>query len=222
MPTLYLLDAYALIYRAYYAFINRPLVDAQGRDTSALYAFASTLQDIIDKERPDYIAVAMDMPGGTFRHKEYPEYKANRPETPDTIRFSMPYIKELVQAYQISLLGVEGYEADDLIGTLSRQAVEAGYEVRMVTPDKDYGQLVGPHVQMFAPQRTGSGFELLGAEEITAKYGIRYPLQMIDYLGLVGDSSDNVPGCPGMARWLRRDSSRSLTRLKISTHALTR
>lgn len=200
MPTLYLLDAYALIYRAYYAFINRPLVDAQGRDTSALYGFASTLQDIIDKERPDYIAVAMDMPGGTFRHKEYPEYKANRPETPETIRFSMPYIKELVQAYQIPLLGVEGYEADDLIGTLSRQAVEAGYEVRMVTPDKDYGQLVGPHAQMFAPQRTGSGFELLGAEEITAKYGIRYPLQMIDYLGLVGDSSDNVPGCPGIGK----------------------
>ena len=108
MPTLYLLDAYALIYRAYYAFIKRPLVDAQGRDTSALYGFASTLQDIIDKERPDYIAVAMDMPGGTFRHKEYPEYKANRPETPETIRFSMPYIKELVQAYQIPLLGVEG------------------------------------------------------------------------------------------------------------------
>ena len=112
----------------------------------------------------------------------------------------MPYIKELVQAYQIPLLGVEGYEADDLIGTLSRQAVEAGYEVRMVTPDKDYGQLVGPHAQMFAPQRTGSGFELLGAEEITAKYGIRYPLQMIDYLGLVGDSSDNVPGCPGIGK----------------------
>ena len=200
MPTLYLLDAYALIYRAYYAFINRPLIDAQGRNTSALYGFASTLQDILDKEHPEYIAIAIDTPGGTFRHQLYSEYKANRPETPETIRFSMPYIQELIRAYQIPLLGVANYEADDLIGTLTCQAVDAGYEVRMVTPDKDYGQLVGPHAQMYAPQRTGSGFELLGVQEIVSKYGLRSPLQMIDYLGLMGDSSDNVPGCPGIGK----------------------
>lgn len=198
--TLYLLDAYALIYRAYFAFASRPLSDARGRDTTALFGFALTLQDLIDKEQPDLIAIAMDLPGGTFRHEEFEDYKANRPETPDAIRTAIPYIKELIKAYRIPLIGAPGYEADDVIGTLARQAESQGYEVRMVTPDKDYGQLVTPSIKMISPNRSGSGFKLLGEAEIIEKYGIRTPMQVIDYLGLMGDKSDNVPGCPGIGK----------------------
>lgn len=195
--TVYLLDAYALIFRAYYAFIRNPRRDARGRDVSAIFGFTLSLQDLIEKYDPDLIAVAFDPPGGTFRHREYPEYKAQREATPEAIKQAVPLIKELLTAYRIPIIEVADYEADDVIGTLAKQAEESGYEVRMVTPDKDYGQLVTDKSRILRPSTSG-GYEEMGPEEVCNKFGLKYPAQMIDYLGLVGDSADNIPGCKGI------------------------
>lgn len=194
---LFLLDAYALIFRAYYAFIRSPRINSRGENTSAIFGFALMLDEILDSETPDMIAVAFDPPGGTFRHEAYPDYKAHRDETPEAIRFAVPYIKRLLEAYRIPILEVAGYEADDVIGTLARRAEASGQdlEVLMVTPDKDYGQLVSPRVRMYRPMQ-GGGYETWGEAEICAKFGLSHTGQVLDYLALVGDSADNLPGCP--------------------------
>ncbi len=195
---LFLLDAYALIFRAYYAFINRPVTDKQGNNTSAIFGFVNTLDEILRNENPSHIAVAFDPPSPTFRHKMYPEYKANRQSTPEDIRFAVPWIKEIISAYKIQVIEKEGFEADDVIGTLARNASEKGFEVYMMTPDKDYGQLVTEHVFMYKPGRSGGEKEILGIEEIKEKFEVSSPNQIIDLLALWGDSSDNVPGAPGI------------------------
>ena len=197
MSRLFLLDAYALIYRAYYAFIKNPRIDSSGRNTSAVFGFVLMLEDLLAKAQPDELAVVFDPKGGTFRHREYPEYKAQREETPEGIRIAVPLIRQLLEAYRIPAIEVEDFEADDVIGTLSQQAAAAGQEVYMVTPDKDYGQLVGPQVWMYRPA-TGGGYELWGEEEIKEKYGLQHPSQVIDYLALLGDKVDNIPGCKGI------------------------
>ncbi len=198
MKKLFLLDAYALIYRAYYGFINRPLINSKGNNTSAIFGFVKTLEEVLKKENPDYIGVAFDLHGPTFRHEAFPEYKAQREETPDGIKFAVPVIKEILTAYNIPVLGCEGYEADDIIGTLATQAKGiSDLETYMMTPDKDYGQLVSGNVRMYKPRHDG-GYDILGEKEIKQKYGIQDTRQVIDLLGLMGDSSDNFPGCPGV------------------------
>ena len=198
MKKLYLLDAYALIFRAYYALIRSPRINSKGENTSAVFGFVNTLEELLNKEQPDYIAVAFDPSGKTFRHEAYPEYKAQREATPEDIRRSVPVIKELLRAYRIPLLEVEGFEADDVIGTAALLAAEAGVEVRMMTPDKDYAQLVRPQVFMCRPGHGSSPMEVLGPAEVCAKYGLEHPSQVIDLLGLMGDTADNIPGCPGV------------------------
>lgn len=195
--TVFLLDAYALIFRAYYAFIRAPRRDSKGRDVSAVFGFALSLQDLIDKYAPDYLAVAFDPPGGTFRHREYPEYKAQRDATPEGIITAVPLIKQLLEAYKIPIIEIPDYEADDVIGTLAVQAEKEGYRVMMVTPDKDYAQLVTPSRIILRPAN-GGGYEEMGVDEVRHKFGLQSPEQMIDYLGLVGDSADNIPGCKGI------------------------
>ena len=198
MKKLFLLDAYALIYRAYYGFINRPLINSKGNNTSAIFGFVKTLEEVLKKENPDFIGVAFDVHGPTFRHEAFPEYKAQREETPDGIKFAVPVIKEVLAAYNIPVLGCEGYEADDIIGTLATQAQNIDdLETYMMTPDKDYGQLVKGNVRMYKPRHDG-GYDILGEEDIKQKYGIQSTTQVIDLLGLMGDSSDNFPGCPGV------------------------
>ncbi len=192
---LLLLDAYALIFRAFYAMIRNPRVTSTGIDTSAVFGFVNTLQDLLKRERPSHIAVCFDPPGGnTFRHKSYEPYKANREKTPEGILVAVPYIKRILQAYRIPIFEVEGYEADDVIGTLSHQAEQQGFFTYMVTGDKDFGQLVTPSIKVLDPLKK----EILGVEEVNAKYGIQSPLQLIDILGLMGDTADNIPGCPGV------------------------
>ncbi|MBQ6167509.1 MAG: DNA polymerase I [Muribaculaceae bacterium] len=192
---LLLLDAYALIFRAYYAMIRSPRVTSTGIDTSAVFGFVNTLQDLLKREQPSHIAVCFDPPGGkTFRHESYEPYKANRDKTPEGILVAVPYIKRILQAYGIPIFEVEGYEADDVIGTLSHQAEQQGFFTYMVTGDKDFGQLVTPNIKVFDPLKK----EILGVEEVNAKYGIHSPSQLIDILGLMGDSADNIPGCPGV------------------------
>ena len=195
---LFLLDAYALIYRAYYGLIKNPRINSRGENVSAVFGFFNTLEEVLAKEQPTHIGVAFDPHGGTFRHERYPLYKAQRDETPEAIRFGVPVIKDILAAYRIPVLEVAGYEADDVIGTLAAQAEEAGIETYMMTPDKDYGQLVAEHVRMFKPRNMGTGFEVLGVEEVCAKWGIQRPQQVVDILGLMGDASDNIPGCPGV------------------------
>ena len=197
MKKLFLLDAYALIYRAYYAFIRTPRINSKGQNTSAVLGFVNTLEDVLAKERPDYIAVVFDPAGPTFRHEAYPDYKAQREATPEDIRTAVPVIKEIVDAYRIPIVEVPGYEADDVIGTLSVQAEAAGVDVFMMTPDKDYGQLVTDHVRMFRPKH-GGGYDVMGPQEVCEKYGVERTSQIIDLLALMGDASDNVPGCPGV------------------------
>lgn len=194
---LVLLDAYALIYRAYYPHQKRPRLDRLGRDVSAIFGFANTLSELLSSLAPDYVAVVFDPPGGSFRNEEYPDYKAHRPETPEAIRFGVPHIKEIIEAYNIPVVEVLGYEADDVIGTLAWQAEAEGLEVLMVTPDKDYAQLVTPRVSMYRPMN-GGGYEEWGEREVCEQFGLSHPRQMIDYLGLVGDSADNLPGVPGV------------------------
>ena len=195
---LFLLDAYALIYRAYYGFIKNPRINSKGENVSAIFGFVNTLEEVLSKEQPTHIGVAFDPHGGTFRHKAYPPYKAQREETPEGIRFGVPIIKELLEAYRIPVLEVAGYEADDVIGTLATQAEAQGIETYMMTPDKDYGQLVSEHVSMFKPRSMGPGFDILGPAEVCKKWGIERPEQVVDILGLMGDASDNIPGCPGV------------------------
>ena len=198
MPkTLLLIDAYAMIFRAYYAFIRAPRMNSKGENTSAIFGFAVTLEDLLKKINPTHVGVAFDPPGGTFRHEAYEQYKAQRPETPEDIRKAVPVIKQLLEAMNIPVLEVPGFEADDVIGTLSQKGEEAGYEVYMATPDKDYGQLVTDHVFMYRPRHTG-GFELMGPKEVCEKYGLSSQDQVIDLLGLMGDASDNIPGCKGV------------------------
>jgi DNA polymerase I len=195
---LFLLDAYALIYRAYYAFIKNPRMNSKGQNTSAIFGFVNTLEDLLKRENPTHIAVAFDPPGPTFRHEAYEAYKAQREKTPEVISWSIPWIKKIIEAYRIPILEVAGFEADDVIGTISNKAEKAGFTVFMMTPDKDYGQLVTEKVFMYKPKHASSDFDVMGPEDIKTKYGLSDTSQMIDYLGLVGDSSDNIPGCPGV------------------------
>ncbi len=192
---LLLLDAYALIFRAFYAMIRSPRVTSTGIDTSAVFGFVNTLQDLLKREQPSHIAVCFDPPGGkTFRHENYAPYKANRDKTPEGILVAVPYIKRILQAYRIPIFEVEGFEADDVIGTLSHQAEQQGFFTYMVTGDKDFGQLVTPNIKVYDPLKK----EILGVKEVNDKYGIQSPKQLIDILGLMGDTADNIPGCPGV------------------------
>lgn len=195
--TLLLIDAYAMIFRAYYAFIKAPRMNSKGENTSAIFGFAVTLEDLVKKINPTHIGVAFDPAGGTFRHEAYEQYKAQRPETPEDIRKAVPVIKNLLAAMNIPVLEVPGFEADDVIGTLAKQGEQAGFEVYMATPDKDYGQLVSNRIFMYRPRHTG-GFELMGPKEVCEKYDIKHQTQIIDLLGLMGDASDNIPGCKGV------------------------
>ena len=194
---LFLLDAYALIYRSYYAFMKMPRINSKGFNTSAIFGFVNTLEEVLKKENPTHIGIAFDPAGPTFRHEAYEQYKAQREETPEVIRASVPIIKEIAHAYRIPILEVPNYEADDVIGTIAKKA-SGDYEVFMMTPDKDYGQLVDKNIFMYRPKYGSNDFEILGVEEVKRKYGLENPLQMIDYLGLMGDKSDNIPGCPGV------------------------
>ena len=198
MEKLFLLDAYALIYRAYYAFIKNPRINSKGFNTSAIMGFVNTLEDVLKKEQPTHIGIAFDPAGPTFRHEAYQQYKAQREETPEVIRLSVPIIKDIIRAYRIPILEVSGYEADDVIGTLATEAGRQGIPTYMMTPDKDYGQLVSDHVFMYRPKYGDKEFEVMGVEEIKAKFDIQSPAQVIDMLGLMGDTADNIPGCPGV------------------------
>ena len=195
---LFLLDAYALIYRSYYAFIKNPRVNSKGLNTSAIFGFVNTLEELLKKENPTHIAVAFDPSGPTFRHEAYDQYKAQRQETPEDIRIAVPIIKQIIEAYNIKIVEVPYYEADDVIGTIAKQAEKEGFDVYMMTPDKDYGQLTSEHIFMYKPKFAGSGFDTLNSEAIMQKYNLASPLLMIDLLGLMGDASDNIPGCPGV------------------------
>jgi DNA polymerase-1 len=198
MEKLFLLDAYALIYRAYYAFIKNPRINSKGFNTSAIMGFVNTLEDVLKKEQPTHIGIAFDPAGPTFRHEAYQQYKAQREETPEVIRLSVPIIKDIIRAYRIPILEVSGYEADDVIGTLATEAGRQGIRTYMMTPDKDYGQLVSDNVFMYRPKYGDKEFEVMGVEEVKAKFDIQSPAQVIDMLGLMGDTADNIPGCPGV------------------------
>ena len=197
MNKLFLLDAYALIYRSYYAFIKSPRINSKGQNTSAIMGFMNTLHEVMTKEQPTHLGVAFDPHGPTFRSEAFPAYKAQREETPEDIRMSVPIIKDILRAMRIPILQADGFEADDVIGTLAKKADSIGVDTYMLTPDKDYGQLVGGHVYQFRP-RHGGGYETMGADEVTAKYGLQSTGQVIDLLALMGDSADNFPGCPGV------------------------
>ena len=197
MQKLFLLDAYALIYRSYYAFIKNPRINSKGLNTSAIMGFLNTLNEVLTKEQPTHIGVAFDPHGPTFRSEAFPAYKAQREETPEDIRKAVPIIKDLLKAYRIPILQVDGFEADDVIGTLATKAGADGIETYMLTPDKDYGQLVSDHVKIYRP-RHGGGYETMGPKEVCEKYGIPTTLSVIDLLALMGDSADNFPGCPGV------------------------
>ena len=197
MDKLFLLDAYALIYRSYYAFIKNPRINSKGLNTSAIVGFVNTLQEVLTKEQPTHIGVAFDPHGPTFRSEAYPAYKAQREATPEDIRKAVPIIKDLLRAWNIPILEVSGFEADDVIGTLATKAGAQGIETYMLTPDKDYGQLVSDHIYIFRP-RHGGGYEVMGPEEVKAKYAIPSTEAVIDLLALMGDSADNFPGCPGV------------------------
>lgn len=194
---LLLIDAYALIYRSYYALIRSPRINSKGFNTSAIFGFVNILEDVLKKENPSHVAVAFDPKGPTFRHEAFEQYKAQREETPEVIRQSVPIIRDIIEAYNIPILEVPGYEADDVIGTISKQAAQKGFTVYMMTPDKDYGQLVGDNIYMYRPKH-GGGYDIMGVPEVLAKFNLSSSEQVIDLLGLMGDSSDNIPGCPGV------------------------
>lgn len=196
MEKLFLFDAYAIIFRSYYAFISRPTINSKHLNTSPILGFCNTLKEILDKEKPTYLGVAFDH-GKTFRHEAFPPYKAQRQETPEDIKLSVPYIKQVLEAMNIPILQADGFEADDVIGTLATEAGRQGIDTYMLTPDKDYGQLIGPNVKMFRP-RHGGGYDVIGEKEVAAKYGIASASQVVDLLALMGDASDNYPGCPGV------------------------
>ncbi|WP_435261322.1 DNA polymerase I [Tenacibaculum sp. nBUS_03] len=195
---LFLLDAYALIFRGYYAFIKNPRINSKGLDTSAVLGFTNSLLDVIKREKPDYLAVCFDKGGSVDRIEVFPEYKANRQETPEAIKIAVPYIEKILEAMNIPAIVKSGYEADDIIGTLAKKAEKAGLDTYMVTPDKDFAQLVSEHIFMYKPPRMGNGYEKWGIEEVKAKFGVERPEQVIDYLGMMGDAVDNIPGLPGV------------------------
>lgn len=195
---LFLIDAYALVFRAYYAFINNPRINSKGLNTSAVFGFTNALDEILKKEKPSHIAVVFDHKGGSFRKRLFPEYKANRKPTPEDIIKSVPYIKQIIEGFKIPVIEIPDYEADDTIGTLAKQAAKEGFDVYMMTPDKDFGQLVEENIKMYKPARKGKPVEIMGVWEIRQKYGIDYPVQVIDILALWGDAVDNVPGVPGI------------------------
>jgi DNA polymerase-1 len=195
---LFLLDAFALIFRGYYALIKNPRINSKGMDTSAILGFTNSLLDVIKREKPDHLAVAFDKGGSQMRTDAFPEYKANRQETPEAIKIAVPYIQEILKAMHIPIIEKAGYEADDLIGTLAKQAEKEGYQTFMVTPDKDFAQLVSDNIFMYRPARMGNGIEIWGIPEVQARFEIENPLQVIDYLGMMGDAVDNIPGLPGV------------------------
>ncbi len=195
---LFFIDAFALIYRSYFAFIRNPRFNSKGVNTSAALGFANTLVQLMEQEKPHYLGVVFDLPSPTFRHELYPQYKANREEMPEDLRKSIPYIRKLVEAFRIPIIELAGFEADDIIGTLALQASKEGYHTYMMTPDKDYAQLVSESVRMYKPGKMGNDNEIWGIEEVQAGFGIEHPEQVIDILGLMGDASDNIPGCPGI------------------------
>jgi len=194
----FLLDAYALIFRGYYALIKNPRINSKGMDTSAILGFMNSLLDVIRREKPDLLAVAFDKGGSVARNDAFPAYKANRQETPEAIRLAVPYIHKILESMQIPIVEVAGYEADDLIGTLAKQAEKQGYEVYMVTPDKDFAQLVSENIFIYKPARMGNGIEIWGIDKVKEKFEVENPLQVIDYLGMMGDAVDNIPGLPGV------------------------
>ena len=198
MEKLFLLDAYALIYRAYYAFIKNPRINSKGFNTSAVLGFVNTLEEVLRKEEPTHIGIAFDPSGPTFRHNAFAAYKAQREETPEVIKWSVTPIKDIIKAYRIPILEIRGYEADDVIGTLATQAGKRGINTYMMTPDKDYGQLVSEHVFMYRPKYGDKDFDIMGVDEVKEKFNIESPAQVIDMLGLMGDTADNIPGCPGV------------------------
>ena len=195
---LFLLDAYALIFRGYYAFIKNPRINSKGLDTSAIMGFMNSLMDVIKREKPDHLAVAFDNGGSQLRNEIFPEYKAHRDATPEAIKIAVPYIQKLLQAMHIPIIEVKGYEADDLIGTIAKQAEKQNYQVFMVTPDKDFAQLVSENIFMYKPARMGNGIEIWGIPEVLAKFEVERPEQVIDFLGMMGDTADNIPGLPGV------------------------
>lgn len=195
---LFLLDAYALIFRGYYAFIKNPRINSKGLDTSAILGFMNSLLDVIKRESPDHLAVAFDKGGSTIRLEMFPEYKANRDETPEAIKIAVPYIKQILEAMHIPIIEVSGFEADDLIGTIAKQAEKEDFQVFMVTPDKDYAQLVSENIFMYKPARMGNGIEIWGVDQVKEKFEVESPEQVIDFLGMMGDSVDNIPGLPGV------------------------
>ena len=195
---LFLLDAYALIFRGYYAFIKNPRINSKGLNTSAILGFMNSLFEVIKKEKPDHLAVAFDKGGSVARTELFADYKANREETPEAIRLAIPYIHEILKALHIPIIEKEGYEADDIIGTLSKQAEAQNYQVFMVTPDKDYAQLVSDNIFMYRPARSGNDIEIWGVKEVQEKFEVQNPLQVIDFLGMMGDAVDNIPGLPGV------------------------
>ena len=195
---LFLIDAYALIYRAYYAMIRSPRITSKGLNTSAVFGFINTLNEVLNKEQPTHIAVCFDPSGPTFRHEAFEEYKAQREKQPEDITQSVPWIKRILNAMHIPVVEVDGYEADDVIGTLAQMADKDGYDTYMMTPDKDYGRLVTDRIRMYRPALRGEGFEIRGPGEVCERYGIESPRQIIDLLALEGDVSDNIPGCPGI------------------------
>ena len=197
MSKLFLIDAYALIYRSYYAFIKNPRINSKGVNTSAILGFCNTLHEVLEKEKPEYLAVAFDPHGPTFRSEAFPAYKAQREKTPEDILIAVPIIKDILKAMNIPVLIADGYEADDIIGTLAKQIKKEGLQTFMLTPDKDYGQLVDENVKIYKP-RYGGGYEIVGENEIRQKYSIQSAEQGIDILALMGDSADNFPGCPGV------------------------
>ena len=220
---LFLLDAYALIFRGYFAFIKNPRINSKGMDTSAIMGFMNALMDVIKREKPDHLAVAFDKGGSTYRYEMYQEYKAHRDETPEAIKIAVPYIQELLKAMHIPIIEVAGFEADDLIGTLAKQAEKENYKVYMVTPDKDFAQLVSENIFMYKPARMGNDIEIWGIPEVLAKFEIERPEQVIDFLGMMGDAADNIPGLPGVgevtAKKLLKEFG-SMENLLANTHLL--
>ena len=192
------MDAYALIFRGYYAFIKNPRINSKGMDTSAIMGFTNSLLEVIKSERPDHLAVCFDKGGSVSRSALFTDYKANRDETPEAIRIAVPYIQKLLEAMHIPVVEKEGYEADDIIGTLAKQAEIQGYQVFMVTPDKDFAQLVSENIFMYRPARMGNGIEIWGIPEVKEKFEVERPEQVIDFLGMMGDAVDNIPGLPGV------------------------
>ncbi|MCO5725631.1 DNA polymerase I [Robiginitalea marina] len=220
---LFLLDAYALIFRGYYALIKNPSINSKGMDTSAIMGFMNSLFDVIRREKPDHLAVCFDKDGSAERTELFPEYKAHRDETPDAIRIAVPWIQKILKAMHIPCIEVSGLEADDLIGTLAKQAEQQGYQVYMVTPDKDFGQLVSENIFMYRPARMGNGIEIWGIPEVQQRFGVERPEQVIDYLGMMGDTSDNIPGFPGVGEKTARkfiEEFGSLEGLLENTHQL--